>query len=124
MDIPIENIAPSNNEEMTTLSEVLEKLRLKKMDSEFRWENGYFTAGKQKNYTPEDLVILKTCRFEGQSDPSDSSILYIIKATDGLIGYSLNAYGIYSDHDDESGYDNFIRKVKVEGREDQLSFQL
>jgi hypothetical protein len=124
MEIQNGNIVPGNNDEMATLSEVLEKLRLKKMDTEFRLENGYFTAGKQKNYTPEDLVILKTCRFEGQSDPSDSSILYIFKATDGLIGYSLNAYGIYSDHDDEAGYDNFIRKVKVQGHEDQLSFQL
>lgn len=124
MQIQNENISPGNNDEMATLSEVLEKLRLKKMDNEFRWENGFFTAGKQKNYTPEELVILKTFRFEGQSDPSDSSILYIMKANDGLLGYSLNAYGIYSDHDGEEGYDNFIRKVHVEGHEDQLLFQL
>lgn len=124
METQNDNLVPENNDDLVTLTEVLEKLRLKKMDNEFRWEDGFFTAGKQKNYSPEDLVILKTFRFEGQSDPSDSSILYIIKANDGLIGYSLNAYGIYSDHDNEEGYDNFIRKVSVEGREDQLSFQL
>ncbi len=124
METQNDNLVPENNDDLVTLTEVLEKLRLKKMDNEFRWEDGFFTAGKQKNYSPEDLVILKTFRFEGQSDPSDSSILYIIKANDGLIGYSLNAYGIYSDHDNEEGYDNFIRKVPVEGRENQLSFQL
>lgn len=124
MELQDDKISPGNNDDLMTSSEVLEKLRLKKMDNEFRWENGFFTAGKQKTYSPEDLVILKTFRFEGQSDPSDSSILYIIKANDGLIGYSLNAYGIYSDHDNEEGYDNFIRKVTVEGHEDQLSFQL
>jgi hypothetical protein len=62
--------------DLTTLSTVLEKLRLKKMDNEFRWENGVFHAGRGKTYTPEDLTILKTFRFEGESDPGDSSILY------------------------------------------------
>ncbi len=63
-------------------------------------------------------------RFEGDSDPSDSSVLYIIEAKDGLIGYSIDAYGIYSNHDDEEGYDNFIRKIALEDREEQLSFDI
>ncbi len=111
-------------DEMTTLSEVLEKLRRKKIDSEFRLENGQFTAGKGKNYTPEELTNVKTFRFEGDSDPSDSSILYIIEAADGLTGYSLDAYGVYSNHDEEEGYDNFIRQIKVNERDHQLNFEL
>lgn len=110
--------------EMTTLSEVMEQLRLKKWDNEFRWDNNSFNAGKGKNYQPEDLVIIKTYRFEGDSDPSDSSILYLIEANDGLKGYSLDAYGAYSEHDGEEGYDNFIRQVKIEEREDQLLFEI
>jgi hypothetical protein len=110
--------------EMTTLSTVLEKLRLKKKDNEFRWTSEGFTAGKGKFYQPEDLTIIKTYRFEGDSNPSDASILYVIEANDGLIGYSLDAYGMYSSHDDEEGYDNFIRQLKVENRDDQLIFEL
>ncbi|MFT3824431.1 MAG: hypothetical protein QM731_10945 [Chitinophagaceae bacterium] len=110
--------------EMNTLANIMEKLRLKKMDSEFRWVDGQFTAGKGKSYNPEDLSIIKTYRFEGESDPSDSSILYIIEANDGLTGYSLDAYGIYSNHDDEEGYDNFIRKIPVAKEGDQLLFEL
>jgi hypothetical protein len=110
--------------EMTTLSSILEKLRLKKMDNEFRWNTEGFSAGKGKFYQPEELTIIKTFRFEGDSDPSDSSILYLIEAKDGLIGYSLDAYGAYSNHEDEEGYDNFIRQVKVENRDDQLIFEL
>ena len=110
--------------EMTSLTAVLEKLRLKKMDNEFRWSNEGFSAGKGKFYQPEELTIIKTFRFEGDSDPSDSSILYLIEAKDGLIGYSLDAYGAYSNHEDEEGYDNFIRQVKVENRDDQLIFEL
>ncbi len=111
-------------DEMTTLSQVLEKLRLKKKDNEFRWENNGFTAGKGKIYQPEDLKIIKTFRFEGDSNPSDSSILYIIEASDGLFGYSIDAYGVYSNHEDEEGYDNFIRKIKIENHEEQLEFEL
>jgi hypothetical protein len=119
-----ENIVLERHDEMATLSEVLEKLRMKKIDNEFRWEDGHFTAGKGKKYTAEELTIIKTFRFEGESDPSDSSIVYIIEANDGLIGYSLDAYGVYSNHDDEEGYDNFIRKMNVEDRDEQLLFQL
>lgn len=117
-------VLDQQNDKMSTLSQILEKLRLKKMDNEFRWENGHFTAGKGKQYNPEQLTIIKTFRFEGESDPSDSSILYIIEAKDGLRGYSIDAYGVYSNHDDEEGYDNFIRKVNVEDRDEQLIFEL
>jgi len=111
-------------DKMATLSQVLEKLRLKKLDNEFRWENGQFNAGKGKGYNPEDLTIIKTFRFEGDSNPSDSSVLYIIEAKDGLIGYSIDAYGVYSNHDDEEGYDNAIRNINVEDRDEQLFFDL
>jgi hypothetical protein len=106
--------------EMTTLTSVLEKLRMKKKDNEFRWTEQGFTVNEQKYYQPEDLTIVKTYRFEGDSDPGDSSILYLIEASDGQSGYSLDAYGAYSMH--EAGYDEFIQKIKVEDREEQILF--
>ncbi len=108
--------------EMTTVTSVLERLRVKKRDKEFRMTPEGFTAGNGKYYNPEDLKIIKTYRFEGESDPSDSSIIYVIEANDGLIGYSMDAYGVYSDHDDD-GYDDFIRKINVEERDEQQIFQ-
>lgn len=107
---------------MTTLSAVLEKLRIKKRDNEFLMSPEGFTIGKGKFYQPEDLNIIKTYRFEGDSDPSDSSIIYVIEANDGLIGYSMDAYGAYSNHEDD-GYDDFIRKINMEERDEQLIFQ-
>ena len=107
--------------EMTSLVTILEKLRLKNMDHEFQMTEKGFTAGKDKYYQPEDLVIVKTYRFEGDTNPDDSSILYLIHANDGLYGYSLDAYGVYSNHDND--YDEFIKKLKVEDRDDQIIFQ-
>ncbi len=110
-------------DEMNTLSQILNKLTVKGYDNEFRWTKDGFTFN-DKVYQPEDLTIIKTYRFEGESDPSDMSILYLIKANDGLIGYSIDAYGVYSNHDDEEGYDNFIRKIPVKDNEEQLLFEL
>lgn len=106
---------------MTTLSEVMERLRVKRRDNEFIMTEDGFTAGNNKMYQPEDLKIIKTYRFEGDSSPADSSILYILEGSDGLIGYSLDAYGVYSNHDDEK-YDDFIRKIVVEDRDEQIIF--
>ncbi len=113
----------SQKDEMNTLSQILNKLTVKGYDNEFRWTKEGFCA-KDKCYQAEDLTIVKTYRFEGASDPSDMSILYLIKANDEMIGYSLDAYGVYSNHDDEEGYDNFIRKIQVKNNDDQLMFQL
>jgi len=107
---------------MTTLSYVIEKLRLKRKDNEFSIGPEGFTTGNGKFYKPEDLTIVKTYRFEGDSDPADASILYVIEANDGLVGYSIDAYGVYSNHDDD-GYDDFIRKIKVEDRDEQQLFE-
>ena len=109
---------------MTTLSGVLEKLRVRKADNEFRWTPEGFTTGNGRNYQPEDLTILKTYRFEGDSDPSDSSILYQIEAKDGLLGYSIDAYGLYSNHEGEEGYDNFIRMIQVKDHAEQVSEEI
>ena len=107
---------------MTTLSSVLEKLRIKRQDNEFKMTPEGFATGNGKAYNPEELKIIRTYRFEGDSDPADSVILYLIEASDGLIGYSMDAYGTYSNHDDDN-YDDFIRKIPVEEREEQQIFQ-
>ncbi len=110
--------------QMTTLSSILEKLRLKKIDNEFRYTSEGFTANKGKVYKPEELTIIKTYRFEGESDPSDMEILYIIEANDGLVGYSIDAYGMYSNHEDQGGYDNCIRQIPIRNRDEQLIFEI
>lgn len=104
--------------EMTTVSSVLEKLRLRKYDNEFKMGHDGFTWNNNKHYHPEDLKIIRTYRFEGESDPEDNAIIYLIQAGDGLIGYSIDAYGAYSDYGGDE-YDNFIRKIPVDRKEEQ-----
>ena len=70
-------------------------------------ENGY-TANFQieesllqhvdsgQTYQPEQVHIVDYFRFEGQSDPDDNSILYIIETNDGRKGTIADAYGMYA----------------------------
>jgi hypothetical protein len=111
---------PDQKIEMTTLSSILEKLRVKKIDNEFRMTPEGFTAGNSKFYKPEELRIIRTYRFEGESNPEDNAVIYLIEANDGLIGYSIDAYGAYTDHD--ADYDDFLRKIPVEEKEEDLVF--
>ena len=97
--------------EMTTVNTVLENLRHKKQDTEFFYDEKGFTAGKGKYYTPEELTIIKTYRFEGDSNPSDMSVIYLIKATDGLIGYIMDAYGSATNHGND--FNEFIQKIPI-----------
>jgi len=108
---------------MNTLSQVMEKLRLKGWDHEFHFSPKGFYLKEKHFYAPEALEIIKTYRFEGDSNPSDSSILYILRTRDGQVGYILDAYGVYSTHD-ESGYDNYIRRIPLSHREEQMPFDL
>lgn len=108
--------------EMNTLSQILEKLRLKGLDNEIKMtDHGKMQGvGLNKIYKPEDLSIIKTYRFEGSSDPADNSVLYLLEDKDGQIGYILDAYGMYSSQ--ASGFDDFLKKIPTADRDMQELF--
>ena len=47
----------------------------------------------EKEYKPEDLLILGDCRFEGMSNPADNMILFAIEANDGTKGTMVDNVG-------------------------------
>jgi hypothetical protein len=107
---------------MNTLSQILEKLRLKGKDNELKIsDHGKMQSQAGKIYKPEDLTIVKTYRFEGDSDPADNSVLYLVEDQDKTIGYILDAYGIYSDNDGP-GFDDFLKKIPTADRDEQELF--
>ncbi|WP_229217156.1 hypothetical protein [Dyadobacter luteus] len=53
--------------------------------------------GIRLTLSPEDFNIVEFFRFEGMSNPSDTSILYAIESGDGLKGTLVSSYGVYAD---------------------------
>lgn len=103
-----------------TLSTLMERLRQKGIDKEFKYENNKFFLEDQ-TFEPADLKIIKTYRFEGASDPADNVVLQLIETSEQELGYTIDAYGAYSNHDGE-GYDDFVKKIPMEDRPDQEIF--
>ena len=59
---------------------------------------------------PDQFEIIEHYRFEGETNPSDSSIVYAIHSKDGKMkGTLVSAYGVYS----EAMNDDLIRKLSV-----------
>lgn len=60
---------------------------------------GLSFSGAERLYAPDEVIIKNFYRFEGESDPADSAILYLLKTRDGAQGTLLDAYGVYADED-------------------------
>lgn len=98
---------------MTPLSVVLKRLEEKGYGRELTiTEEGARLQDGHAIYSPQQLTVVKTYRFEGASDPADMSVVYAIQSDDGEKGFLLNAYGTYSDQDNPY-YDEFIKDVPV-----------
>lgn len=76
----------------------------------FKMAKADFMITNSKTYTPEDITLLKVYRMQGDYNSSDSSILYLIEAGDGLVGYSTGTYGVYTNHDEI--YNDIIKRLK------------
>ncbi|MBC7921391.1 MAG: phosphoribosylpyrophosphate synthetase [Ferruginibacter sp.] len=96
------------------MSQVMEDLRKGGYPCDFHMRGDEFVcADTDKAYQPNELVIVNTYRFEGESDPGDMTILYAIEAEDGSKGLCLDAYG----SDSTPELDEFIKNVKIVERE-------
>ena len=112
-----------NNHELTTLSEVMESLRKKGIDQEFLYTKGYLQIGNSPLYSPSELQIIKSYRFEGKTDPGDSSVLYLIKSMNGFTGFIIDSYGVYSNQENNE-FNNLIRQIPVLDHHDEVLFTL
>ena len=100
--------------EMNTVSQILEKLRLKGRDNEIKMtDHGKMqSANLNKIYRPEDLTIVKTYRFEGDSNPDDSAVLYVLEDNSGNKGIIIDSYGADSNYPGEA-FDKFLRDIPI-----------
>lgn len=49
-----------------------------------------------KSYSPGQIQIVEHHRFEGESDPDETSVVYAVVTTDETRGVVVDAYGTYA----------------------------
>lgn len=94
-----------------TLSQTMNELRTEGYTEDFNLQQNCLECrnGQFKVFADE-FKIDKFYRFEGESNPSDSSILYAISSDKHqLKGVLVNAYGIYS----EQVTDEMLQKLET-----------
>lgn len=98
-----------DKEHMKTMASCLNSLSAGGYETQFKAvKNGLKSLKTERVYGPSEVKITNFYRFEGESDPSDNSILYAIETTSGERGTLTDAYGVYSD----SNVAAFIKDVE------------
>lgn len=94
---------------MSTLTECMDLAESRGYHAEFGVSSkGLSVAGTETFFSSGQVHIHNFYRFEGNSNPDDMSILYLIETSDGSRGTLVDAYGAYSD----SLINDFIREVE------------
>lgn len=95
---------------LKTLVETLNDLREQGYKSDFYIEGTHLRSSTSGNmYNPEDVSISETYRFEGESNPSDMSILYVIETNTSEKGTIVNTYGAQFDEQ----IDQYIKEAEA-----------
>jgi hypothetical protein len=104
-------------EDLKTLVACTDKLNRLGFTTQFQArDNGLISLVSENIYFPDEVEIVDFYRFEGESDPDDSAILYAIQTHTGEQGTLTDAYGMYND----TKVSEFIKQVnsirkKVQG---------
>jgi hypothetical protein len=81
------------NEFAKNEKEIIEEYQKKGFTGNYRVDQKKLIDLKSKiAYSPKNVTILKEYRFEGMSNPSDMSILYVLETNDGSKGTVLANY--------------------------------
>ncbi len=100
---------------LDTLTETIEALKKDGYTDDFKAEEEAIVAlYSKKEFQPDDLTIVQTFRFEGVTNPSDMTDLYVIEATDGTRGTMAMSYGPHQSQNVE-----LIKQIKIERNPDE-----
>lgn len=97
-------------EEMSPMVTVINNLTNDGYTTQFKAsETGITSMKTEQCFSPQDVQIRHFYRFEGESSPDDSSIIYAIETNTGEKGTLVDSYGAYADPHIEK----FIKEVEA-----------
>jgi hypothetical protein len=100
----------SNPRNYKNLLEAVENLQKRGYIYNFHYQNSSLHCGEiSEKLIAQDLIIAEYYRFEGMSNPEDSSIVYALESKYGHKGIIIDAYGAYSDEN----ITDFLKNVKI-----------
>ena len=104
-----------NKVELTPMITVLAQLQKEgyKLDFKVTEEGVLSTMDDKERFAPGQVRIVNFYRFEGESNPDDMAILYVLETESGAKGTISDAYGIYSDETIET----FMKQVQDLGKD-------
>jgi len=79
-----------------TLSEAINDLRKRGYIIDFNIEDNCLVCHTDR-FDVNDFEIVEVHRFEGETNPDDSSVLYAIESKKGDKGLLVSAYGAYAE---------------------------
>ena len=81
----------------TSLSVAIQELQKEGYTQDFNLCNaGVQNKHKKTVHDASELEVVKYYRFEGMTNPDDSTVLYVIETGTGEKGLLVDAYGAYS----------------------------
>lgn len=91
-----------NEHQFDTLSEAVNQLTSNGFKEDFEAGSDHFVANYSKRrYMPHELKVVAQFRFEGDTDPNDSSLLLALEAADGTKGTLVMSYGAMHGQNEE-----------------------
>lgn len=72
-------------------------------------DSGLENLTNNKTYQPGDLKIVEFHRFEGATNPAESSMISAVELSDGRKGTIVTTYGAYADEK----MDKFLKEVEI-----------
>ncbi len=103
-----------------------EKSLIQKYQDKGYTENFYFKSGKliasetKNEFLPQEIYVVAQHRYEGMSNPSDMSLLNVLKTKSGEKGTFLQAYGPSS----EGEVASFFNEIPEENISDKANLNL
>ncbi len=98
-----------------TLSQAISGLQGLGYTSDFNLRREWIECqSPSRRLMPDDFHVDEVHRFEGMTNPDDSSVLYAISSPDGIKGLLVDAYGAYA----EAVSPEMLKKLHIDSRTD------
>ena len=79
------------------MADAIQELQKRGFTANFEFlDRAFRDVDSGRTFKAEDLTIVEHYRFEGASDPDETSVVYAIESDDGTKGVIADAFGVYA----------------------------